>query len=301
MKEDKKDKIVGFNILENECIWTKAGVVAFKRCSNAYDCNTCRFDKAMSLATQSRDNKQPARPTLQQALGKRSGSNRQCRHMLTGRVEYKLCDNAYDCKTCGYDQMLDYEDDVRPTGLVPLSELLGYSFAENYYYHDGHTWARVEFGGRVRIGVDDFAMRLLGRPDKWECPEIGKKLMQGQSAFALERKSNRADFLSPVQGTVIVVNQEMMREPARTHSAPFTEGWLILVEPERLKKSLEVLHFGPEGKNWLISEAQRLHEMTTHEYGRLAAAGAMPVDDVFSEAPEVGWENLVKSFLGTGC
>ena len=49
-KANSKDKIKGFYVLENECIWMKAGIVNFRLCSNVYDCNHCPFDKGMRRA-----------------------------------------------------------------------------------------------------------------------------------------------------------------------------------------------------------------------------------------------------------
>jgi hypothetical protein len=38
---------------------------------------------------------------------------KECRHMLTGRVLFQLCSHNYECKDCGYDQLL-YEYDQLP-------------------------------------------------------------------------------------------------------------------------------------------------------------------------------------------
>ena len=35
--KDRKNKVVGFQVVEDECIWMKAGVVNFRTCDNAYD------------------------------------------------------------------------------------------------------------------------------------------------------------------------------------------------------------------------------------------------------------------------
>ena len=37
-------RIEGFEVLENECIWMKAGVINYRLCDHAYDCNNCPFD-----------------------------------------------------------------------------------------------------------------------------------------------------------------------------------------------------------------------------------------------------------------
>ena len=46
----KKSGIRGFQVIENECIWMKAGVVSLHTCNKAYDCFDCKFDKAMTKA-----------------------------------------------------------------------------------------------------------------------------------------------------------------------------------------------------------------------------------------------------------
>ena len=45
-----KKGIQGFRIIEDECIWMKAGIVALHTCNRAYDCFDCKFDKAMTKA-----------------------------------------------------------------------------------------------------------------------------------------------------------------------------------------------------------------------------------------------------------
>jgi glycine cleavage system H lipoate-binding protein len=39
-------------------------------------------------------------------------------------------------------------------------------------FHEGHTWARIESGGFICIGMDDFAMKLLGEADGFDLPLI---------------------------------------------------------------------------------------------------------------------------------
>ena len=49
-RRKSKSRVVGFQVLEKECIWMKAGVVNFRQCDNDYDCNSCPFDKGMRKA-----------------------------------------------------------------------------------------------------------------------------------------------------------------------------------------------------------------------------------------------------------
>jgi len=188
-------------------------------------------------------------------------------------------------------------DAIYPIGTVPVVSVAGYLYSDSYYYHVGHAWARVEYGGRVRVGLDDFGWKLVGRADASEIPGPGTALRQEHHSFLIHRSSHTAPVLSPVDGTVLSVNLEALKNPALAHDHPYSEGWLFLVEPERLKKNLEPLYFGEMGKDWLYGEIERLQKLVFGEAAAMAATGAPPVDDVYAHAPEVGWDRLVKEFF----
>jgi hypothetical protein len=81
---------------------------------------------------------------------------------------------------------------------------------------------------------------------------------------------------------------------------PYTEGWLVVVEPKRLKGNLKNLLFAKkEVDGWMEHEVHRLHNLVMAEHGPLAATGGEPIDDVYGNAPEVGWKTLVHEFLLT--
>ena len=52
---------------------------------------------------------------------------------------------------------------------------------ENILYHQGHTWIRPEKSspGLVRVGMDDFARKLLGRIDSVDFPKVGMHVTAG--------------------------------------------------------------------------------------------------------------------------
>lgn len=112
--QEKKKRVIGFQLLENECIWMKAGVVNFRLCDNAFDCYNCPFDigmrKAMDLKSpQEEDNGKPG--WVQYLQQRYRGSSRPCRHALTGHIDApKICSMNYECYHCPFDQVLDELD-----------------------------------------------------------------------------------------------------------------------------------------------------------------------------------------------
>lgn len=88
---------------KNWCIWMTAGVVDFKTCENAFDCTSCAFDKVISGQSLPK----PSAPVSWKEVMRQPHLNKQCRHMLTGQVLFKICSHDYECKDCPYDQLLE--------------------------------------------------------------------------------------------------------------------------------------------------------------------------------------------------
>jgi glycine cleavage system H lipoate-binding protein len=301
-KSSKTKRVQGFNILEDECIWMKAGVINFRLCDNAFDCTNCPFDTAMTRAIEKTG--PLARERVQESwrdrMRLRYGDERECRHMLSRRVHYKICTNDFRCDACEFDQSLDEAELHEHLGRPAIHRVLGYQVPDNYYYHRGHGWARVEYGGRVRLGLDDFSLKLVGPVDEYRLPTLGQKVEQSDIGFRLAREINEAEVLSPITGTIVAVNHKVLRKPQLSNQRPYTEGWLVVVEPKRLKGNLKNLLFAKkEVDGWIEHEVHRLHDMVMAEHGPMAATGGEPVDDIFGNVPEIGWKRLVNEFLLT--
>jgi glycine cleavage system H lipoate-binding protein len=299
----KKKGIQGFQVIEEECIWMKAGVVNFRLCDNAYDCNNCPFDRGMrkAMGLESPTEVEEGQPAWVGHLKKKyHGASRPCRHALTGRINApKICTLNYECYHCTYDQMLDDSDLAQLTSPPSYHVASGYRMADGYYYHMGHSWARFEHGGRIRIGFDDFLVKVFGAPKDLGLPPLGATLKQDETGWTFGRKDHKAAVLSPVTGTVLAVNHKAREHPEITHDDPYQEGWLFILEPELPKRNLKRLYFGEESLQWIEQENQELMSLMGPKYERLAATGGGVVNDVFGHFPDLGWERLVRIFLRT--
>jgi glycine cleavage system H lipoate-binding protein len=293
---------------KKKCVWMEANVVSFKLCDNNYDCTTCHYDHAMQeKVARQRD----VAPSQQVAEAKEKfsetwvekmmlfpASQRKCRYMLTGEVGRKLCPNAYECGSCSFDQMMQERLQAEPLPVTSRSQVAGFDLAEDIYYHEGHTWAKPEYGGRVRVGLDDFARRLLGTPGKIELPNIGREVKQGGIGFQFRRNGETADVLSPVDGIVTHINEQLANNPDLVSESPYENGWLFIVEPTSLKKNLKGLYYGEDAHNYMNEEKEKIVSMANEDLA-IAADGGVAVDDIFEDLKEEKWAKFVKAFLRT--
>ena len=289
VKPDKKAKA------SNPCLWMQAGVVKFKNCDNYYDCTTCKYDNAM--AQKAAKGKQF---TWQESMKLRPAMDRVCRHSLTNRIDTRICAYDYECSKCDFDQ---YFEDVWTTKTTSIpfevQQVKGFDVPMGYYFHDGHAWARIESGGCIRIGLDDFALKVLGKADGLDLPLMGKELDQGKIGWGLKRKDNLADILSPIDGVIVEVNSRIRENPELANREPYSDGWLFMVRTPDIKATMGKLMADQSSLSWMNNEVKNLETMIEDVAGPLAADGGYLADDVYGNLPQLGWNNLTKAFLKT--
>ena len=289
VKPDKKAKAA------NPCLWMQAGVVKFKNCDNYYDCTTCKYDSAMGHKAA-----KGKQLTWQAAMRLRPDMDRVCRHSLTQRIDTRICAYDYECGKCDFDQ---YFEDVWTTKNQSLpfeiQQVKGFDVPMGYYFHNGHAWARIESGGNIRIGLDDFSLNLLGKADAFDLPLMGKELDQGKAGWGLKRKDNSADVLSPIDGVIVEVNSKIRENPELANREPYSDGWLFMVRTPDVKRTMNKLMTDQSSLAWINEEVSHLENMIEEVAGPLAADGGHLADDIYGNLPDLGWDKLTKKFLKT--
>ncbi|MFH1036254.1 MAG: hypothetical protein V1806_17280 [Pseudomonadota bacterium] len=294
-----------FDMGDQQCLWSTAGVVEPRLCHNAFDCLSCSFDMAMQRK-KSQGWQAPGleRPAQIGGLWNRQRwletprEERWCRHMLSGRVAARTCAHLYECRNCEFDQsMVDGSCHLADENLALVSAA-GFELPPSYYFHPGHTWARVEYGGCLRVGLDDLAARLFGPADEFRLPRLGENVRGGGPELAFSRGRHQARACCPVEGVVVARNPQALSQAPAMHSSPYLAGWLLLIKPARLQRDLLGLRSGEDSVAWMTEESQRLSDVLTAESGqRLAATGGRVVDDVFGMLPGLDWDQLANKFL----
>lgn len=300
MEKNKGDRMVVFDLTGNLCVWSKAGVSKPRDCHNAFDCTTCAFDKKVQREFKEMKGKRSGRLLDKKRYPDVPFEERQCRYMLTGQVAMKYCVRGFDCAKCEYDQMMEETGKIMAVREPAYELVAGFALPENHYFHRGHTWSRIEYGGWVRIGLDDFALRLLGPLDGVRLPKLGMTVRREEPGFSLTRSQHQASVLSPIDGVIVALNPEVNTSACAANASPYGDGWLFMVKPTRLQPDLRQMFFGKEAESWLENEAGQLSSMLEGSGGqRMVATGGRAVEDIFGTLPELKWDHLVSQFLHT--
>lgn len=98
-------------------------------------------------------------------------------------------------------------------------------------YSSDHEWARLE-GGRVRVGITDYAQDALGDVVFVQLPEVGAVVAVGGSFGEVESTKSVSDLYAPLAGVVVEVNTDLADHPERLNDDPYGDGWVCVIEPE---------------------------------------------------------------------
>jgi glycine cleavage system H protein len=108
-------------------------------------------------------------------------------------------------------------------------------------YSTDHEWARL-VGGRVRVGITDYAQDALGDVVFVELPAIGQEVTAGGALGEVESTKSVSEVYAPVSGKVVEINAELADAPERLNADPYGEGWLCEIEvadPAQLEALLD--------------------------------------------------------------
>jgi len=286
----------------------QAGVVKRKTCRLNFECTSCNFDRALGrIAAENRSlrlrgERPPGRRgaivSWQERLKQLPLRKRPCLHHLKARIAFRACTHDYLCGKCDFDQY--FNDPYTVFATVQPRDALdihGIRMPQGYYLHHGHCWVRVEEESTVRVGFDDFALRVLAPFDCVDAPLIGKPLGRGTAAITVGRGDYRARFQSPINGVVIAMNAALKESGCRTGIDPYTAGWVLQAYVPNLRQDLLALMIGDQAAGFLEEEIERLHGLIEEKAGPLAADGGRLGTDLFGCLPQLGWDALVSAFL----
>lgn len=168
----------------------------------------------------------------------------------------------------------------------------------------GHVWANVTVPGLVRVGMDDFARKMIGRITAIEFPAKDSVVQKGERLFAIHQGERVAIFNSPLTGKVHAVNTDLHEHLEWFEKQPYEKGWVCSLKPEHLANELESLKIGEKAAAWYQQEITRFRQLLAPANGNGHPAGvpelAQLVEGQLEELDEQTWGKFSEEFLTRG-
>src|SRR5512142_910691 len=99
-------------------------------------------------------------------------------------------------------------------------------------YTRDHEWAR-EDGTEIIVGITAFAVEQLGDITLVDLSvKPGQKLEAHQAFGTIESVKTLSDLFSPIAGTIVSVNEELLDHPELVNEDCWEKAWMITLQPD---------------------------------------------------------------------
>jgi glycine cleavage system H lipoate-binding protein len=168
---------------------------------------------------------------------------------------------------------------------------------DGFHFHQGHGWVSPDDPHVMRVGMDDFAQKLLGRASGFALPAVGARVAQGEPAWRIRLDGHEIPMLSPVDGEVVEVNPEVATSPELVNADPYQRGWLLKVKVRNPNATARNLLSGGLARGWMDGIVENLRGMRAAELGVVLPDGGFPVDGFARALSPERWDDVARTFL----
>ncbi|MCY4307186.1 MAG: glycine cleavage system protein GcvH [Rhodobacteraceae bacterium] len=99
-------------------------------------------------------------------------------------------------------------------------------------YTEDHEWVRKE-GDLFTIGITVYAASELGDVVYVDLPEEGDQFSVGDDVAVIESVKAASEIISPLAGTIVEINEELMENPSLVNDDPIEKGWFYKMEADK--------------------------------------------------------------------
>ena len=147
-----------------------------------------------------------------------------------------------------------------------------FSIPGGVFVAPGHLWGAVDADGETKVGIDDFARKLIGQIDEIIPPNLGMAVKCGQPLFSARLGNRRITFRAPLSGKIVNVNTILSRSPSMLDKTPYGNNWVCVLDTDNLDAELPALKIGKSAVAFYMEELERFRTMA-RKMTRTAAEG----------------------------
>ncbi len=129
-----------------------------------------------------------------------------------------------------------------------------FSIPGGVFISPGHCWASIEPDGTVKVGLDDFAKKLIGKIDSIEFPNLGMTVQKGQTLFIAKQNLKLVPFRSPISGKISKLNTYLMKDLDSLNINPYDSNWICVIDADNIETELKDLKIGKEAVTFYESD-----------------------------------------------
>ncbi len=135
-----------------------------------------------------------------------------------------------------------------------------YDLPDELYYHEDHSWAKVE-DGKVRVGMNDMFQASAGDVVYVDLPFEGDEITQGEVCGKIQSRKWIGTLVAPVSGEIVEINDGVESDTTLINKEPYGGGWIVVIEPSNLDEDLGKLMKGDAVVSWMEAEIKKAKDV----------------------------------------
>lgn len=213
------------------------------------------------------------------------------------------------------DELLDFvnksmirRQDKIERSIKPAVRLITPSISESDSVHElnvpsgvfianNHVWLKIELNGLVRLGIDDFILKAVGKVEEIILPQNNKQIKKSDSFFEIKRGNHNLNVFSPINGKIVEVNTKLGNQPEFLNMKPYELGWICTIDPSQLSKDLCDMKIGADSVSWYQDEINKLMKMIKKFGSEKHEDKSIKADQGKTLINPINWESFSKEFL----
>ena len=93
----------------------------------------------------------------------------------------------------------------------------------------GYMWIQKE-DGVITVGINEEGLQDFDEITSIELPPENEKVEADTVIGTIETDDGPLDIYSPVNGTILEINPQVLESPSLIQEDPYEEGWLLRIE-----------------------------------------------------------------------
>ncbi len=135
-----------------------------------------------------------------------------------------------------------------------------FSIPGGVFISKGHCWANLNADGKVDVGIDDFAKKIIGKIENIDFPKLGMEVKKEQHLFSIKQKTHSIPFYSPISGKVSSTNKLLLNNLDQLEFSAYDKNYICSIEASNLDDELKDLKIGQSAVNFFSEDILRLHD-----------------------------------------
>ncbi len=177
-----------------------------------------------------------------------------------------------------------------------------FSIPGGIFIAKNHSWLSMDQEGIARIGIDDFAKKIIGKIEFIEFPNLGMQIKKGQPLFTIKQGNRSIPFNSPITGKVSQINSLLKENPSKLEVTPYDRNWICALDTENIDEEIKEMYIGKSAITFYQNDIEKckvlINDLSKSEKreGEYIAEDQIYIGQI-EELSNVNWQKVVSEFF----